>query len=309
MPNRIELAAAAMVLMGSAMMSEALLADEPTDRRTTTFTIRLWPGDAPGAKGAESADIPTLTAYLPPKGQANGAAVVICPGGAYLGLAKHEGRPVAEWLHRHGVAAFVLKYRLAPRYRHPAPMLDAQRAVRTVRARAAEWNIDPNRIGILGFSAGGHLASTVGTHFDAGKPDATDPIDRVSCRPDFVVLIYPVITLTSEFTHRGSRRALLGDDPPPELLRSLSNETQVTGQTPPTFLVHTAEDRAVPCENSILFAMALHRHRVPMELHIFEKGRHGFGLGGDDPVLRRWPELCIAWMKARGFISAARSGR
>src|SRR5438270_2874922 len=196
-------------------------------------TELLWPKGAPGAVGTEDADKPTLTIYPPAADKANGAAVVVCPGGGYGGLAMdHEGRQIADWLTARGVAAFVLKYRHAPRYHQPTPMLDAQRALRTVRARAKEWNVDSQRIGIWGFSAGGHLASTAGTHFDDGKPDAADPVERVSCRPDFLILCYPVITLLPPYAHVGSRNNLLGKDPDPRLVENLSNEKQVTARTP-----------------------------------------------------------------------------
>src|SRR6267143_2736953 len=206
--------------------------------------IVVWPGGAPGSLGNEPGDIPTLTPYLPAKGKARGAAVIICPGGGYQHLADHEGGPVAEWLNSVGVTAFVLKYRLGPRYHHPAPLQDAARAIRIVRSRATEWNIDPKRIGILGFSAGGHLASTIGTHFESGKPEAADPIERVSSRPDLMILIYPVITMR-ELTHAGSKRMLLGENPSADLVTLLSNEEQVTKETPPAFLVHTSNDPAV----------------------------------------------------------------
>jgi len=203
-----------------------------------------------------------------------------------------------------GITAFVLKYRLGPRNHHPAPLQDAARAIRTVRARATEWNIDPKRIGILGFSAGGHVASTIGTHFDSGKPDASDPIERVSSRPDLMILIYPVITMR-EFTHAGSRRMLLGDNPSSDLVALLSNEEQVTKETPPAFLVHTANDPAVPVENSLRFAEAMTKAGVPFELNIYERGPHGFGLGGKDPMLSTWPQRCADWLRAHGFISRA----
>src|SRR5215204_5851378 len=203
------------------------------DESRAAEPIILWPQGAPGALGREPADVPTLTPYLAPKERATGAAVVVCPGGGYQHLADHEGRPVAEWLNSVGVTAFVLKYRLGPRYRHPSMLQDAGRAVRTVRARAAEWGLDPERVGVLGFSAGGHLASTAGTHFDAGRPDAADPVERVSSRPSVMILIYPVITMR-ERTHAGSRRNLLGEEPAPELVALLSNEEQVTKETPPT---------------------------------------------------------------------------
>ena len=266
---------------------------------TTTEAIRLWPAAAPGALGSAPEDIPTLTPYFP-KEKATGSAVIVCPGGGYQHLADHEGKPVAEWLNSIGVTAFVLKYRIGPKYHHPAPLLDAARAVRLVRSRAAEWKIDPKRIGVLGFSAGGHVASTIGTHFDSGKPDATDPIDRLSSRPDLLVLIYPVITM-GEFTHAGSKKQLLGENPTSDMVKLLSNEEQVTRDTPPTFLIHTANDSAVPVENSLRFAEALRRVGVPFELHIYERGPHGFGLGGDNPILSTWPARCADWLHLQGF--------
>lgn len=266
-------------------------------------TVVLWPEGAPGALGKESRDIPTLTVYLPPPETATGAAVVICPGGGYQGLADHEGRPIAEWLNSLGVAGFVLKYRLAPKYHHPAMLQDAARAIRTVRARADEWHVDPKRVAILGFSAGGHLASTAGTHFDAGKADADDPIERQSSRPDRMILVYPVISFTTEYAHAGSRRNLLGDHPPQDLVQSLSNETQVTRDTPPAFLVHTNADTGVPPENSLLFALAMRKAGVPLELHVFEKGRHGLGMGGGDAAFAAWPGLCATWLKQQGFLT------
>jgi len=265
--------------------------------------IVLWPGGAPGAKGTDPLDIPTLTPYLPSKEKATGAAIIVCPGGGYTHLADHEGGPVAEWLNSIGVAAFVLKYRLGPRYQHPAPLLDAARAIRLVRTRAGEWALDPDRVGILGFSAGGHVASTAGTHFDSGTPSAPDPIDRVSSKPSLMILIYPVITMR-EKTHAGSRKNLLGDNPSPELVTLLSNDEQVTKETPPTFLVHTTTDTAVPVENSISFATALRKAGVPFELHLYERGPHGFGLGGKDPILATWPDRCADWLRVHGFASA-----
>ena len=264
--------------------------------------IVLWPGGAPGALGNDPVDIPTLTPYLPPKDKMTGAAIIICPGGGYGHLADHEGRPVAEWLNTLGVTAFVLKYRLGPRYHHPAPMQDAARAIRIVRARAPEWGLDPQRIGILGFSAGGHLASTAGTHFDSGKPDASDVIERVSSKPNLMILIYPVITMR-DMTHAGSKKNLLGDQPSPELVALLSNEEQVTKETPPTFLVHTMNDSAVPVENSLLFVSALRKAGVPFEFHLYERGPHGFGLGGKDPILATWPDRCADWLKIHGFAA------
>jgi acetyl esterase/lipase len=270
-------------------------------------TIILWPNGAPGAVGQEESDKPTLTVFTPPEGKANGAAVVICPGGGYGFLAvDHEGRQIGEWLNQHGVTAFMLKYRIAPRYHHPAPLQDAQRALRTVRARSAEWHLDPRLIGIWGFSAGGHLASTAGTHFDAGNPQAEDTIDRVSCRPDFLILCYPVICLNPPYAHMGSRQNLLGKDADPRLVENLSNEKQVTPETPPTFLMHTNADNGVVPENSILFYLALRKAKVPAELHIYEKGPHGVGLAAKDPVLSSWPDRLAAWLKGRGVLEEAK---
>ena len=265
--------------------------------------IFLWPGGAPGARGQLPADKPSITVYRPVGEKANGAAVLVCPGGGYGHLAVgHEGRDVGLWLNSLGVTALVLRYRIAPRYGHPAPLQDAQRALRTIRARAGEWKVDPRRIGILGFSAGGHLASTASTHFDGGDRRADDPVERVSCRPDFTILVYPVISLVAPFTHRGSRNNLMGPDAPPRLLEKFSSERQVTPRTPPAFLVHTSGDRGVPAENSIAFYMALRKANVAAELHIYEKGRHGFGLAPGDPVLSSWPRRCEGWLRARDLL-------
>jgi acetyl esterase/lipase len=207
---------------------------------------------------------------------------------------------VAEWLNSIGITAFVLKYRIGPKYHHPAPLQDAARAIRTVRARASEWHLDPQRVGILGFSAGGHVASTIGTHFDSGNATADDPIERVSSRPDLLVLIYPVITM-GEFTHAGSKKQLIGANASADLVKLLSNEEQITKQTPPTFLVHTANDSAVPVENSLHFAEQLRKLGILFELHIYERGPHGFGLGGNDPILSTWPARCADWLRLQGF--------
>ena len=262
----------------------------------------LWPEGAPGALGTEDADRPSFQIYLP-EAKLVGTGIVVCPGGGYGGLAMdHEGKQIADWLNSLGVAAFVLKYRLGPRYHHPAPLQDAQRALRTIRFRASEFGLQPHRIGIWGFSAGGHLSATAGTHFDPGNPQAADPIERVSSRPDFLILAYPVISFTTEYTHRGSRRNLLGDNPDPALVEYLSNEKQVTAQTPPTFLFHTDEDSAVPPENSVAFYLALRRAGVPAELHIYQQGQHGVGLATKDPILSSWPERLADWMRVRGFL-------
>jgi acetyl esterase/lipase len=263
----------------------------------------LWPRGAPGALGSAPEDIPTIQIYLPAAGKGNGAAMVICPGGGYGGLADYEGHPIAQWFSSLGGTAAVLKYRLGSNhYRHPAMLNDASRAIRILRSRAGELKLDKDHIAILGFSAGGHLASTAATHFDDGDPNAADPIDRVSSRPDAAILCYPVISMESPYTHMGSRMNLLGDQPSPELIKLLSNEQQVTPKTPPTFLWHTADDEAVPMENSLLFAMACHKNHVPVELHVYSHGRHGMGMGVGDPVVGAWPAACAAWMKAIGFI-------
>ncbi|MDX6712832.1 MAG: hypothetical protein QOH96_3848 [Blastocatellia bacterium] len=269
--------------------------------------IVLWPGGAPGALGQTPEDIPVIRPFIADKAIATGAAVVICPGGGYGHLAESEGPPVAEWLNSIGISAFVLKYRLGPRYNHPAPLLDVSRALRTVRSRATEWGIDPARIAVMGFSAGGHLASTLGTHFDAGNPDAKDPIDRVSSRPDLLILLYPVISMR-EYAHAGSRRNLLGLTPAPELIALLSNEERVTKETPPTFLVHTMTDKVVPVENSMMFATALRKAGVPFEFHLYERGNHGFGLAPKDPILSSWPGRCADWLRVHGFATATVPG-
>jgi acetyl esterase/lipase len=254
-------------------------------------TELLWPEGAPGAVGNEDADKPTLTIY--PATQPNGAAVLICPGGGYVNLAMdHEGRQVAEWFNALGVTAFVLKYRLAPRYRHPAMLEDARRAMRVIRQRAKEFGIDASRVGVMGFSAGGHLASTLSTHFQEGE------------RPDFAILCYPVISFTTRYTHSGSMRALLGDPPDPELVWDLSNELRVTSQTPPTFLFHTNADTGVPPENSVLYYLALRRAGVPAEMHIYQEGRHGVGLAPKDAVLSTWPARLKDWLAVRGILAA-----
>jgi len=264
----------------------------------------LWPAGAPGAQGTAAEDQPSLTPFVLPKGSGSGTAVVVCPGGGYLHLSMDkEGYQVAKWLNTIGVSAFVLQYRLGPRYRHPVELQDAQRAIRMVRSRAAQYGLQPDRIGIMGFSAGGHLASTAGTHFDAGNADAAEPVDRVSSRPDFLVLCYPVISFTS-FAHAGSRQALLGNNPDPKLVENLSNELQVTAQTPPTFLFHTTTDSTVPVENSVMFYSALRKAGVPAELHIYERGPHGVGLAQTDPALSSWPGRLADWLRVHGWLTA-----
>lgn len=272
--------------------------------RAQTAPIVLWENGAPNAVGNQPQDVPTITPFPAPKDRATGAAVLVLPGGGYSRLSDvKEGSSVAEWLNSLGISAFVLKYRLGPRYNQPNQLLDAARALRTIRARAKEWNLDEKRLGILGFSAGGHLASTLATHFDAGKPDAADAIERVSSRPDLHILIYPVITM-GDLTHAGSKKNLLGENPSADLIRLYSNELQVTPETPPAFLVHTTTDTAVPVENSLQYAAALRRAKVPFELHIYERGPHGFGLAPNDPVLATWAARCADWLGVQGFTKA-----
>ncbi|MES2459894.1 MAG: alpha/beta hydrolase [Armatimonadota bacterium] len=287
----------------------------PTEAQTSAGTptapdptpLPLWrAGETPGARGDRPEDIPTLTPYLPTStATAPRPAMVICPGGGYGGLADHEGKTYAQFLNTQGIACFVLRYRLGSAgYRHPVMLGDAARAVRTVRSRAREWNIDPDRVGIMGSSAGGHLASTLLTHFDSGKPDATDPVERQGSRPSLGVLCYPVISMQPDLTHAGSRRNLLGETPTPDLVESLSNERQVTPQTPPCFIWHTGEDAAVKPENSLLFAAALQKNGVPYDLHIYRVGRHGIGLTDTPPFahVHPWANDLVYWLKGQGWI-------
>lgn len=263
----------------------------------------LWPAGAPGALGTQDEDIPTLTPYLLPHGSGTGTAVIVCPGGGYQHLAiDKEGDQPARWLNSLGVAAFVLKYRLGPKYHHPNELMDAQRAIRTVRSRAAEYGLQPDRIGIMGFSAGGHLTATAGTHFDAGNSTSADPIERAGSRPDFLILCYPVITFSEPYLHRGSMRMLLGEQPDPKLVADLSNELRVTSQTPPAFLFHTTNDGTVPVENSVLFYLALRKAGVPAEMHIYERGPHGVGLAPTDEALSSWPARLADWLRVRGLL-------
>jgi acetyl esterase/lipase len=273
--------------------------------------VRLWSDAAPGARGTAPEDIPMLTPYPAERPSGDGTAVVICPGGGYRNLSmEKEGSLVAAFLNGLGVSAFVLQYRLGPRYRHPVPLGDARRALRYVRAHAAELQIRTDRLGLMGFSAGGHLTATVATHIERGLPEAADPIDRESARPDFAILAYPVITFTEAYVHRGSRDMLLAPDQQhPDLLAALSNERQVTPDTPPTFLFHTDADTGVPAENSVAFYLALRRAKVPAELHVYEPGPHGVGLGGTDPALVTWPDRLAGWLRTRRLLSPAPSPR
>jgi acetyl esterase/lipase len=285
------------------LVSLALLLCAETEKAKKEL---LWPKGAPGALGDTDKDKPKLTSYLPAPDKRNGTAVVVCPGGGYQHLATgHEGKEIADWLTEHGVAAFVVEYRLGPRYHHPAPLQDAQRAIRLVRSRAKDLGLNPKRIGIWGFSAGGHLASTAATKFDAGKADSADPVERVGCRPDFAILCYPVISLEKPHAHWGSRENLLGKNPDDKLVQSLCNHKQVTKETPPTFLFHTKDDRAVPVQNSELFYQACKKAGVSIKMVLYDKGPHGVGLARKDPVLSKWPLQLQAWMKEQKLLPAA----
>jgi len=289
-------------LAGSPQNAGLTQTTRPAPPPASPQEIVLWENGAPGALGQADTDKPTITAYRAPRGS-SGTAIIVAPGGGYANLAiEHEGRQWAYWYNAMGVTAFVLKYRLGPRYHHPIELGDAQRAIRTVRARATEFNIIPDRIGMMGFSAGGHLTSTAGTHFDSGKADASDPIERASSRPDFLILGYPVISFDPAVAHAGSLRMLLGENPDPKLVENLSNDLQVTGQTPPTFIFHTTNDAAVPVENSVRFYLALRKVKVPVEMHVFENGPHGVGMALSDPSLSVWPNLLMNWLRARGLL-------
>lgn len=265
----------------------------------------LWPEGAPGAAGEKDADKPGFWIY-PAEGNPNGAAVVICPGGGYaIHATDHEGVQPARYFNSVGVTAFVLRYRLSP-YRHPIPLQDAQRALRLVRASSQEFGIDPHRVGIMGFSAGGHLTATAVTHFDAGDASATDPVDQQSCRPDFGILGYPVVSFVADFAHKGSGRNLLGDSPTDEQLQNLSNETQVTKETPPVFLFHTSEDTGVPPENSLAFYAACHKAGVPAELHIYQQGPHGVGLANEHPALANWIGAAGTWLRQNALLTGGK---
>jgi acetyl esterase/lipase len=262
----------------------------------------LWPAGAPGALGTQDVDKPSLSIYLPPAGRTAAMGVIVFPGGGYGGLAMdYEGKDIAKWLNSMGIAAFVLKYRLGPRYHHPVELQDAQRAIRMVRYRSSEFGIAPFSIGIWGFSAGGHLASSASTHFDSGDPTSSDMIERMSSRPDFAILAYPVISFTTEYAHHGSMDNLLGKDPDPKLVEFLSSEKQVTPVTPPTFLFHTDEDVTVPPENSVLYYLALRKAGIPAEMHIFQHGPHGAGLGIADQALSVWQQVLANWLRRRSW--------
>jgi len=296
--------------MPLALLSFALAVGQPA----APEVIPLWSGKAPMAVGDSATDKPSVKVFKAPADKATGAAVVICPGGGYGFLADdHEGKQVAEYFNKLGVHAFVLKYRIATKERPgpllQAPLMDVNRAIRLVRAKAKEYGIDAKRVGLMGFSAGGHLASTGGTHFDNGLLKDGDDIDKQGCRPDFLILCYPVVSMEAGVTHGGSRNNLLGAKPDPKLVEYFSNEKQVTKDTPPTFIFHTDEDTAVKAENPVGFYLALRKHKVPAEMHIYEKGRHGIGLGidpkwaGGGAYARDWSDRLTAWLKLRGVTA------
>jgi acetyl esterase/lipase len=280
------------------------------------FTLSLWEGTVPNYKETDEKEAfftdkgiyfinniqkPDITVYLPSKGLETGETVIICPGGGYWNLAYYwEGRDIARALNAKGIAAIVLKYRLPTSnnyiVRHKSPLLDAQRAMRMVRYHAKEWNINPNKIGVMGFSAGGHLASTLSTHYDKGNPQAKDSIEQYSSRPNFSILVYPVVTMSKSYGHKGSTEALLGKNPSQELLNNFSNELQITKDTPPTFLVHSSDDNVVPVKNSLIYYEALQKNNIPAEMHIYPYGGHGYSLAIGKGHLASWIDRCTDWI-------------
>ena len=291
-----------LMLLTSALgtATAAIVAQTPSS--TTHTPELLWPSGAPMAQGTGHADRPTITAYIPAHNPTR-TAVIIAPGGGYQHLSmQKEGEDIALWLNAHGVAGFVLKYRLGPTYHHPVELGDAQRAIRTVRAHSEALGVASDKIGIWGFSAGGHLAASAGTMFSPGS-ETSDPIDRQSSRPDFLILAYPVMTFDGPYAHISSRNNLLGENPTPEMIAALSPEKHVTTETPPTFLFVTTEDKAVPVMNSVLFFSALTAQKVPAEMHIFAHGPHGVGLAPGYPELKGWPDLLATWMRGLGLMA------
>lgn len=296
----------ARLLLGSVLAAAAAVAQPapskpaPRPQPVPSAKLLLWPDTAPTVDGAREKTDASISVFLPPKERATGAALVICPGGGYRGkVLTHEGSYIAEWLNGHGIAGLVLDYRL-PQGRHGVPLADAQRAIRLARANAAAWGLQPNRIGIIGFSAGGHLASTAGTHFDAGDPKAADAVERLSCRPDFMVLVYPVIRLDGQ-GHKGTCTNLLGPDPKPELVALYSNERQVTDQTPPAYLAHAQDDKVVPPVNSACFRDALKAHHIPVEYLELPSGGHGLS-GYKGPMWDAWQKGSLEWLARQGFL-------
>lgn len=282
--------------------------------------LKIWPAGIPGSVKNDSyvekmtenngspvsyqkVTDPTITISLPSREKATGTAVLVCPGGGYAGLAfDHEGIQIAKWLNENGIAAFILKYRLPSdlimKDKSTGPLQDAQEAMRIIRRNSKEWNINPRKVGVIGFSAGGHLASTLSTHF---AEKVYDVADTVSARPDFSILMYPVITMDASFTHAGSRKNLIGENPSDEAIKHFSNELQITSQTPPSFLVHSMDDGTVPVKNSMVYYEGLIKNKVPSELHIFQKGGHGYGLAINRDTQMAWPDLCLRWLKVSGF--------
>lgn len=269
-----------------------------------TFTLPLWEEtasskDAGTQEETRTTSTPDIAVYLPSPKIATGQAVIICPGGGYrMHAYDWEGTDIAKWLNSKGIAGMVLRYSL-PQLGGDmtAPLKDAQRAIRLTRQHAEDWRLSPDKIGIMGFSAGGHLAATAGTHFNSGPADPVDSLNQISPRPDFMILIYPVISLNEPYLHSGSARALLGENPAPELIDAFSNELHVTADTPPTFLLHAGDDQSVPVENSLLFYQALQDHGVPAELHIYPEGGHGFSLALGKGRLETWTDDCMAWLR------------
>jgi acetyl esterase/lipase len=280
-----------------------------TDRTYSHFTLGvlsiaiqantrllLWPDGAPYATGNEEKDCPHITPYLIPDGPLS-PCLIICPGGGYRAISDN-GEETASWLNEIGISAVVLRYRVAP-YHHPCPLADAQRAMRTVRYHARAWNIDPERIGVIGFSSGGHVAATVATHYDAGNPDDEDPIERMGSRPSLMILCYARITML-HYEHEYNKN-LLGPNPTHELRVLLSNELHVNSETPPAFMWITADDQNIQTGHNLLFAQALSDHHIPFEMHIFESGKHGLGLAKDHPSAKHWTTLCELWLEKNGF--------
>lgn len=311
--SRLLRSAALIPILGILILGMAILGGfaEAVGDQPAPSQQSLWPSGAPGASGDGPGDVPQLILTLVDSDQPT-AAVVILPGGGYGGHAiDHEGYQFADWFASLGISSAICTYRMRGRgndgqgYGHPYPMIDAQRAIQTLRANAESWNLDPGRVGVIGFSAGGHLASTVSTRFAEVDPESSDRVSRVSSRPDFAILCYPVIGFGKPYTHRGSQRNLLGEHPDPELIQALSNEQQVSPRTPPTFLFHTAEDKSVPVANSLRYFEACLTHQVPAELHVFPQGRHGLGLAKDVPGASQWPALCAAWLRTLGITQAS----
>ena len=304
-PSKITMSKPSAFLVVSATLSAVIFLGFPPafGEEPEQKIVPLWSDGAPNAIGSEPKDNPNITIHIVKSEQPTGA-LVICPGGGYGGLAMdHEGRQICEWANRIGLTAILCDYRHRGKgYGHPAPLHDAQRAMRMARANAQLWNIDPTKIGIIGFSAGGHLVSTVITQFDAGDKDASDPVSKESSRPDFAILCYPVISMGSSFTHRGSEVNLLGKNANQETLEKFASERNVRTDTPPTFLMHTSEDKAVPPQNSLVFYQAMVAKNIPGELHIYQKGTHGIGLGKSIPGTSDWPLACQRWLHQLGMV-------